>query len=316
MPPSKLLYEGSTVYAQPTFRVIVVVDMPLSAAPMRQAMHHVLDLFTDAAGARLTLSAHSGGKVKSLKPKAMSANVMQKARTLIDDAAWEWPSTLRFYGQVEDPYPSVAPPHLRFEQFAETSLIQIELPPDGDELIAFADHVTTALRDLPVLWGVMGFGMFQLETDDSLIWMLPRVTPRYKCAIEVQPNFARSLLRRVRHMDELRLNQDPVMALPDLGWRTLVGSVFYDRLPNLADLASVPKVTLDRATNFVAVTAGNAPVWGDVNLAEDIAPFREVGRALHPVRPAWERTKNALFGGYENDNGLDRIEAWYERFAA
>lgn len=125
MSPNKLLYENATVYAQPSFRVIAMIDMPLSASPMRQAMQTILDHFLEAAGERLTVFAYSGGKVKSLKPEVFSPKILAKARKLIAAEVWAWPSTLRFNGYFDEPHPCVAPPHMRFEQRAQMGVFQI-----------------------------------------------------------------------------------------------------------------------------------------------------------------------------------------------
>lgn len=316
MPPINQTYESETVYAQPAYRVIAMIDMGLAEPEMRQVMQTILDRFLQAAGDRIALYAYSGGKVKTLSGKKFTPKAIAKARDLIALEDWKFPTTLRFNGFFNEPHDSVAPPHLRFEQCAELGILQIELPPEDAGLVAFSDDILKILADVPVLWGAMGFGMYQPTSIDSLIWMLPRVTPRYACAIEVQPDFAQSFLRRRPTMEDLRLQRERVLTVPDLGWKTLIGSAFYDRLPDLDALPQTPDVAVDRLKAFTAITAGKSPVWGDVNLGEDIAAFRAVGQALHPVRPEWIRVKHGLFGGFENDNGLDRLEAWYERFGA
>ena len=319
MPPSYLVYEDSTVYAQPAFRLMALVDLPLADPKARQAMAALLDVFLELASPELALFAHAGGKIKALKPETFSPKIVAKARKRIEEGDWPWPSTMRFYGHFEDPHPSVAPPHLRFEQLHEYGCIQIELPIDDrflnpTLLTSVSDSFQAILGALPVLWAVVGYGMYQPVSIDSLIWMLPRVTPRYRCAIEVQPDKAHRLLRRTRHMDELREGTYPVLGLPDIGWRTFIGDEFLPRLPDLQALAAQPGVTLARGDSFTVVQAGAAPIWGDVNMAEDITPYRATARALKPCKPEWIRVRNGLFGGYENDNGLERIEQWYQRF--
>lgn len=314
MPPSYLVYEDSTVYAQPAFRLMALVDLPLADPKARQAMTALLDLFLEFASPELALFAQAGGKIKSLKPETFSPKIVAKARKRIEDGEWSWPSTLRFNGYFEDPHPSVAPPNLRFEQRARLSTVQIELPPDAGGLADFSNRVQAILSGLPVLWGVVGFGMYQPVAIDSLIWMLPRITPRYRCAIEVQPNSVEDELRRTANLEELRKQITPVSTLPDIGWRTFIGDEFLPRLPDLPALAAQPGVTLSRGESYTVVQAGEVPIWGDVNLAEDITPYRAVARALKPCKPEWTRVRNGVFGGYENDNGLDRIEQWYERF--
>ncbi|HRK42230.1 MAG TPA: hypothetical protein PLH11_04230 [Gemmobacter sp.] len=216
MPPSYLVYEDSTVYAQPAFRLMALVDLPLADPKARQAMSALLDVFLEFASPELALFAHAGGKIKALKPETFSPKIVAKARKRIEEGDWPWPSTMRFYGHFEDPHPSVAPPHLRFEERGQLSTVQIELPHDAESLVDFANRVQSVLLDLPVLWGVVGYGMYQPVSIDSLIWMLPRVTPRYRCAIEVQPDRAESSLRRSARLEELRQNITPVFTLP---WR-------------------------------------------------------------------------------------------------
>jgi hypothetical protein len=230
---------------------------------------------------------------------------------------WAWPSTLRFNGYFEDPHGSVAPPHLRFEQTARTAIIQIELPPEDTGLVAFADQTTAALAGLPVIWGAMGFGLYQPVSLDSLIWMLPRITPRYRCALEVQPSQVEPGLQRIESYAFYTKFPNLKGGVGDIGWRNLIGQPFLDRLPALTDdVQAQPAVTLRRFDHFAELTAGPGPVWGDVNAAEDISAWLAVVQLLQPVLPEWDFVRNRLFGGDENDNALDRLEAWQARLKA
>lgn len=313
--PAPLRYDSDTVYALPSFRILLHVDLPMGDPRMKDLSDALIDMFFDGLAYDNMIFGHAGGRIRKLGAVYVTPKVIAKAKAWAAGTAWEWPSTLRF-ARWFDNFDCSGPPHLRLEQRAYLSTIQIELPPDSARINPFADQVMALVSGLPVVWGVMGFGMFQPVALDSLIWMLPRVTPRYKCAIEVQPDFLETDLRRSADMEEVRGQIQPVMSLPDIGWRTFIGDEFRDRLPDLDSLEDMPGITLSRGTSFTLVEAGPAPVWGDVNMAEDISTYRAIARTLKPCQPEWVRVKNGLFGGYENDNGLDRIEAWYERFGS
>ena len=312
-PPEPLRRESGRVYAVPSFRILLHVEKPLGDPAMKAVSDALIDLFWEGRSHENMIFGRAGGRFKKLGAEYVTPKVIAKAKKWAAEAAWEWPSTLRFARWFDDLECS-GPPHLRLEQRAELSTIQLELPPEWQGIPAFTERVTALISDLPVLWGVMGFGMFQPVALDSLIWMLPRVTPRYRCAIEVQPDRAESSLRRSARLEELRLKITPVFTLPDIGWRTFIGDEFLPRLPDLPALASQPGIALSRGDSFTVVQAGAAPIWGDVNMAEDITPYRAVAHALKPCKPEWIRVRNGLFGGYENDNGLERIEQWYHRF--
>ena len=312
-PPEPLRRESGRVYAVPSFRIMALVDREMASSDMRDAAAALLDLFLSSIDHTDMWSAHAGARTSQLKPVKIAPKRLEKLHAWLRDTDWKWPSTLRL-NRWDEALELFAPPHLRLEQRGRVATFQIELPQDAEGLIGFADRVQAILADLPVLWGVMGFGMYQPLGVDSLIWMLPRVTPRYRCAIEVQPDRAESCLRRIAHLEELRQKITPVFTLPDIGWRTFIGDEFLPRLPDLPALASQPGIALSRGDSFTVVQAGAAPIWGDVNMAEDITPYRAVAHALKPCKPEWIRVRNGLFGGYENDNGLERIEQWYHRF--
>lgn len=97
----------------------------------------------------------------------------------------------------------------------------------------------------------------------------------------------------------------------------MIGKEFLSRLPPLTDLASQPGLAVRKFAQFAELTAGPEPIWGDINSGEDISAWQNAATALAQVRPDWEFAKRRLFGGgYENDNGLERIEAWHERFVS
>ncbi len=311
--PAPLVRDSDQVYAVPSFRILLQVEKPMGDPAMKALTASLLDLFLDGLNLEGMYFGRAGGRYRRLSATPVTDKVIARARAWAAEAEWEWPSTLRFTRWFEE-FDLGGPPSLRLEQRARLSTIQIELPPDSPLTTRFADRVLELVAELPVVWGVMGFGMFQPVALDSLIWMLPRATSRYRCAIEVQPNAIDSELRRTATVTELRLKIEPVVSIPDIGWRTLIGDEFLPRLPDLDRLSGRAGITLSRGDGFTVIEAGPAPIWGDAALGEDIAPYRAVAGVLQPCRTSLPRACDALFGGSVNDNGEARIRQWYERF--
>ncbi|WP_323718035.1 hypothetical protein [Paracoccus aminovorans] len=309
MPPAPLQY-NETTFALPAFRVMGFFDLPVADSRMRAAARRVLDLFLAAAGDRLAWFIKAGGGSRRPAPQPVDDRTIAQAREWLAQAPFEWPSTLRFNGWLDAPDSIVAPPHLRIEQRAHLALIQVELPPDTPDPAGFADAFCAAVAGLPLVWGVMGMGLYLPTAKDSLVWMLPRVTPRFRAAIEVQPDQAERALRRASGGGE-----DDTPRIPDTGWRCLLGPDLAAAL-DLSALAGTAGVEIRDHGGFTAITAGPAPIWGDVNRAEDISVYRAAAQALRPARVEWNYVRNALFGSGGGDEKIDRLEDWFTRYGA
>ncbi|SOC04332.1 uncharacterized protein DUF3396 [Rhodobacter sp. JA431] len=313
--PGPLRRDGERVYALPSFRILLHIDRALGDPSMKHAAGKLLALFLEGLDHTDMIFGHAGGRIKKLGAEYINDKVIAKAVKWAAETEWQWPSTLRFARWFDD-FDCSGPPHIRLEQRAYLATIQIELPPDDPRCVIFAERVQQIVADLPVIWGVMGYGMFQPVALDSLIFLLPRVATRYRCAIEVQPDRVESALRREASFEQLRLGETPVLSVPDIGWRTLVGREFLERLPDLAGLAGAEGLSVVASERFTSITAGPQPIWGDVNEAEDISLYSSVADALRPVRADWPYASKAFFGGAIDNSGLDRLEAWYGRFDA
>lgn len=315
MLPEPLYYEDM-VFALPSFRAIAFIDSEISNAAMRKAALEIYDLFLGASSSDLAFGARSGGKIKSLKPEPISPELITDFRNWLERDAFAYPSTLRFNAWPGAPLNVVTPPHLRIEQRAQYTLIQIELPPEHDRILPLSDQLTRILSGLPVLFAVMGMGFYLPSAKESLISQLPRSYPRYRAALEIQPDFIEDGLRRDEGMVFYRRHPDLLPGIPDIGWRTFIGAEYLDRLPGLEDALAGSGVTMNRNSLMAILTIGPKPIWGDVNRAEDISAYRKLSNALAAIRVRQPYLHNWLFGSNSDDfDAKDRLGAWYARFS-
>lgn len=313
MTPEPLFFENEA-FALPAFRIFAFVDLPLADPAMKAAALRIMDLFLAVGGEQVAFVARSGGRIKTLKPEPVTPETLAETRGWLASDPLSWPSTLRFNGWPGAPLNIASPPHLRIEQGAHEALFQIELDAQAPGLVAFADAVGEVLADLPVICGAMGMGVYLPAAKSSLLGELPRIFPRYRCAIEVQPEQAAMGLRRDEGMAFYRMFPDLLPGIADIGWRTLLGREFTDRLPDLGGLDGAGGIEIRRQGLVTTVCAGSQPIWGDVNRAEDISTYREVARALAPVRMQRDYVLRWLFGSNHDDpEAVDRLEAWQDR---
>lgn len=307
-------YYADRPFAFPAFRAFALSADPVSHPGMRAAALRAFDLYMQVAAQGTAFFARAGGAFKTLTPTPVSAGVVATARDWLAGDAFAWPTTLRFNGWAPDPVGRVVPPHFRVEQTAHAALIQIELPPDFPDPVAFSEAFTALLAEAPVTYAAMGYGFYLPAALDSLADNLPRAFARYRCALEFPPeNAGRGLLRN-QDMAMYRNNPDWQGGIPDIGWRTILGRAYFDRLPDLAAIADIPGARLVRNDRMAVIDAGPAPVWGDVNTGEDVTAFAAVSRALEPVRGDRAQMQNALFGDSRLPPQSDHFEDWLERF--
>ncbi len=309
MPPPPLRY-NDTSFALPSFRLLSFFNRPLADPEMKAAALAVFDLFVGAASGRLAWFAKAGSGVRQTPPQRVDDAVIAAERQWLEKAVFDWPTTFRFNGWLDEPDCIVAPPHLRIEQRADLSLIQMEMPPDLPAPAGFADRFCAILGRLPLVWGVIGMGIYLPTANDSLVWMLPRVGTRFRAAIEVQPDHAERGLRTRRADLGVPARRS---GIPDIGWRTLLGSPFISSL-DFGRLQALPGVDLHRHKGFIALTAGPVPIWGDINQGEDLTSYRAVAAALRSLRLPPAYIRNALFGSGGASEKLDRLEAWSARY--
>jgi len=301
-------------FALPAFRTLLYVDGMLNSPSIRQAVHGLLDAFLKLCASDVAW-VMIGDQRREMKAQAFNDSSASELRRWIDAPEHPRPASARLNGPMDSQMQAPTLPHFRVDQDRYV-LIEISLPDTVDEpdKIGFADEVERLLARLPVICGVIGNGFYvpaMIETLGTLV--LPKAFPRYRTAIEVQIRGPVRGLRRSRAKGVKPWSQNPELkgGIADIGWRTLVGEEFLERI----ELWPAPPsgIEVRNSDHFIVLPAGQSPIWGDVNLGEDIAAYRGIASLLKPIRFPIE--VGSLFGSQTaNPDGRDRVEAYLARF--
>lgn len=319
--PDFLIREGEKI-APPAFRILLYCDGSLNDPANAKGVLALFDLFMETYGdeaAWIAIADHE----RKLRPKKLSPKQIEDARSWLTTPNKTWPATCRVVGPLSDETNNVVVPAFRVDEY-RMMYLDMSVPDDIARAVPFADAATEIIRDMPVITGVMGLGFYLPQALDSLKTWLPRGFERYCTAIEFVVDGATMGIRKT---DEGYLwDESPELTpgapadlqpgVPDIGWRTIVGAEFLDRLPALDPaLADKPEVSLQVAPTMAIVTAGAQPVWGDVETNEDISAYRAVAGALAPVRYPADVAYGSLFGNqYYDPEGRARIDSYLQRF--
>lgn len=303
---------GDRPIAQPAFRILAYWPGKLSDPVVSAGLAAIFDIFVETYREQVAWVVVADDD-RPMRGKAVTPDLLVDTRNWIASAPKVWPATARVFGPISPLNEQITVPSFRVEQSAKFGLLDIALPDDAPAAAAFADRVTEVLKTTPtLLCALMSMGFFLPQSLESLKREMPRTHMRYRAAIEFMAEGPKWGL--TRDISNARWSDfpDAQEGIPDIGWRTIVGAHY---LPRLGDVAvDAEGVTVEQTADMLIVTAGPAPIWGDVNIAEDIAPFRAVAAALAPARMSVDLAITGLFGGHRQDpDGIDRIEAWYER---
>jgi hypothetical protein len=308
--PDLIRYEGEGT-AEPAFRILCYVPGSMNDAGTSAALLRLFDLFMARYGHMLFALALRDQGIQPV-PQAVTDETVGFMRGWLGTTTKVFGASLRANAPPTDDLNAPRMPHLRFDEGNAKVLVELAIPHDDRELMGFADAVTAILTSVPLICAVMGMGFHMPSGFDSRAFILPRTTPRYPAAIEI-------LLTNPRDGIALEGSAFPFKRYPavkpgiaDIGWRTIVGAAFMDRLPGLRVDAPV---TLAMVNGMAVLTAGAAPIWGDVNAGEDISAYQAVARALTPVQFPREAALKGFFGGAEgNAEHVDRLDAYLMRF--
>jgi len=208
--------------------------------------------------------------------------------------------------------------------------IRIEMPWQAEGAPNLMDHVDVALEGVPVLAGYIGYGFAPRPLGVNYASFAPPAHLRYRCALMMDPVPFSPLVRHdqafvtMRRLEQERAAKgqsigeanrfDYVPGLPDVGWRTYIGGVFRDRLAVTAKPPG-PDVTIDDRGTFTTVTAGLAPIWGDLNLNEDFSAYKAAFAHLEPAMSDWNMRVRTAPGYSINDKErLRQAKAYVDRF--
>lgn len=308
--PDLIPYEDEGT-AEPAFRVLAYISGSMNDPANSAALIRLFDLFMQRyAGDLMALLMRDVGIQP--RPRSVTPETVAAIRQWLGTTTKVFGASLRANAPPTDDLNAPRIPHLRFDEDDQKVLVELSVPYENPDLVAFADAATDILTTVPLICAVMGMGFHMPAGVDSRSFILPCTTARYRAAIEILLTNPRdgitlegSAFRWARHP-----TVKPGVA--DIGWRTIVGAPFMERLPGLSVDAPA---TLAMSNGMAVLTAGPAPIWGDVNAAEDIDAYRAVARALTSVRFPREVALKGFFGGAEgNPEHVERLDAYLARF--
>lgn len=316
--------------ATPVLRVHLWIVGTYADAPIRALAERATAAFIDHLGETPTFGAMvrpTGSKSLKLT-RATAARRTEMSRAIavgLPDHRYLYLTGTDQEGQAGHPMLALAHAPLPMAE------IRIELPWQAKGAQALLEHVDAALEGLPVLAGYMGYGFAPRPLGVNYASFAPPAHLRYRCALMTDPLSFSPLVRHdqafvtMRRLDQKRAAVgrtvrdadlfDYAPGLPDIGWRTYVGGAFRDRLSAPAE-TSGPGMTIEDRGDFAAVTAGPAPIWGDLNLNEDISAYQAAFAHLEPAMADWDMRVRAAPGHSTKDKERVRLaKAYVDRFA-
>jgi hypothetical protein len=308
--PDLIQYEGEGT-AEPAFRILAYIPGSMNDAATGAMLLRLFDLFMARyVGALFALAMRDKGIQP--EPLDVTEETVARLRAWLGTTTKVFGATLRANASPTDDLDAPRIPHLRFDEANEKVLVEVSIPYDDPDVVAFADAATDILTSVPLICAVMGMGFHMPSSLDSRSFILPRTTPRYRTAIEILLTNPRDGIALEGSAFRFARNPTVKPGIADIGWRTIVGAGFIDRLPGLRVDAPA---TLTMINSMAVLTAGAAPIWGDVNAGEDISAYQAVARALAPVQFPREVALKGFFGGPEgNPEHVDRLDAYLTRF--
>lgn len=299
------------VIATPAFRMLGWIEGNLSDPASHAAVMAVFEAFVARWGDRLD-RVRLADSTTNHEPVAWNAADMRTWLESVSDGAM----TARGLGPVDAGMDLEVPPQIRLEQANGFVLVEASVPPDSFDA-TLAAEIAGALRTPRLFCAVQGYGFYLPDTLDSFRSSLPQSYPRYRTAIEV-PVGAKDGLRRLMSgkwpVGAYAKIPDAKGGITDIGWRTIIGEQYRDRLAPVKAADLHPDVTVEDADGILTLTAGPAPIWGDVNAGEDIAAYRSVARYLRPAMIDPRIAYRSLFGSKDHTaEDRESVEGYLRR---
>jgi len=299
-----------TPIAVPAFRVCAALQGSLLDDSNKACASAMFEAFmasfaTDIAYTVTAAKSGKGGKL--IKPTDAKTNAI---REIIADGFTK-KSGFRLYGPDTNPLDKPALPFLSITQVNPLLiLIEAAVPTDHSQTAPFAQTADLALRLGKMMAGYQGFGFFKSPIGGLQDQYLPDASARFRTAImnEWMSNPACTQWSKVWEQSKGAYEA----GITELGWRTYVGSMFTDRITSTPD----PALTVEDLPNMKVVTAGAAPIWGDVNTDEDIAAYKEAYAYLAPAFTSRDMLRRSTLGGVPSyDPGrADVVDGYLDRF--
>lgn len=292
--PEMLTYENDPM-AVPAFRILAIIDGDLADKRSQSRYAAIYGQFEAAYGEAANVTSYHFDKHEGVI-KWMKPDLLEEGCRFFERPKAKYSDGLRRYGLLPAAFDNPALPYFGIENQKSATALEIALPIDAATDKAFADKVLSELDATPLICGVMGFGFFLPPYKSSLAFMLGQASQRYRAAFEIRAGMVIEGIRREGSFHRWKADEMPGIA--DVGWRTLVGNEFLPRLPpRLEAMADVASVEVRRGPNFVTVTAGAEPIWGDINAQEDLTAYQAVAAFLKPIRFPVSCGHNFMFGG-------------------
>ncbi|WP_421361890.1 hypothetical protein [Agrobacterium rosae] len=308
--PDFILYEGDPI-AVPAFRIIAIIDGDIHGERNRQILTSIYAKFEALFGESANVTSYNfpgyTGKIRWTNPK-----IIEDGRSFFQKESTKYGQGIRRYGYALDSFKEPALPFFGVEQRSYFNFLEIAIPEDNSSAMDFANFVTEQLMEAPVISGFMGMGFFLPPYKSSLQFMMGGTTARYRAVIDVTPDMLMEGIRKEGSAYRWKPGEQP--GIGDIGWRTFVGAEFWDRLPDQTELNEALNVEIEKSDSVLCITAGEPPIWGDVNKGEDIGAYKVSARYLAPVRMPHGALEAFGFGGNGTPEHKDKIEAYLTRF--
>lgn len=299
-----------TPIALPAFRACAALEGSLSDESNQACASAMFEAFMASFAAEIayTVTAAKSGKGgKLVKPTDAKITAL---RQIIADGFTK-KSGFRLYGPDTNALGKPALPFLSITQVNPLLiLIEAAVPTDHPQTASFAQTADLALRLGNMMAGYQGFGFFKSPISGLQDRYLPDASARFRTAImnEWMSNPACTQWSKVWEQ-----NKGAYQAgITELGWRTYVGNIFTDRITG----TPAPTLTVEDLPKMKVVTAGPAPIWGDVNADEDITAYKDAYAYLAPAFTSRDMLRRSTLGGIPSfDPGrADVVDGYLDRF--
>ncbi len=296
--------------AVPAFRSAAVLDGLLNVPDTKAAVLGLFDLFVSRFGGNIGYMAlDKAGASAAAKLVKCTPDKLVELRATLDGEMTKL-LRLRLFGAKVAPMSAPNLPFLSILRSAgPATAVELSLPANLPDLMDVAGAIDGILRAAPLRSGFQSFGF--LPDVGVAGPMHPAAFRRYRCA--VMGEFPTSILHlSFRTANIAQRDGDYTPGITETGWRTYVGAAFRDRLGN-ADTLAARGVRVEPLAGMTVVTAGDAPIWGDVNKGDTIAGYQ----AAHDfLRPAYgERKWLVSFAPWSNrdPDSTDLSEGYVDR---
>jgi hypothetical protein len=309
-PPAFLTYDRAPV-AEPCFRTLAWFSGSLNDAAFVQFAADLAGWFWRIHGARIGRITVASD-LQPAVPRDPTSETLADVGRWINDTGKPYSAYLQMEAPEDLDYDAERVPWIHIREGAGMVMAEVCLPFDLTDLVAQADAQAGLLAREGLICALQGMGYFLPPMNRSLKAVMPRATVRYPAAIELQlldPVDGLQVEGAAFYWED---HPDLQPGLPDIGWRTMLGARLAARVGKLPDM---PAVVVTE--NPLTLTAGPAPIWGDVNRAEDISAYRAVAAALATIAMPRAVTDSRYFAGNPDDSDhMDRLDAYLARFAA